>query len=119
MTKQHPGIQVIFFGGFLILCGALGYLSNPEKAKTALMSGGSFGALSILWGVWFLRGGQRAPWIAATITTSLLAVVFTWRSVVTWIAVSEGEPKLFAATLITAMLIAAILMLRSLLRKRV
>ena len=37
-------------GLFLIAMGAAGYLSNPEKAATALMSGGTFGALSMLWG---------------------------------------------------------------------
>lgn len=42
---------LILYGAFLIVIGLLGYLSNPEKAKTALMSGGTFGALSILWGV--------------------------------------------------------------------
>ena len=42
--------------GYLIVMGLVGYLSNPEKAKTALMSGGTFGALSILWGVLGARG---------------------------------------------------------------
>ena len=36
---------LILYGGGLIVLGLLGYLSNPEKAKTALMTGGTFGAL--------------------------------------------------------------------------
>ncbi|MEQ9825611.1 MAG: hypothetical protein ABQ298_14590 [Puniceicoccaceae bacterium] len=114
----HPGIALLCFGSFLIVCGLLGYLSNPAAAKTALISGGSFGSLSILWGIWFLRGGRRAAWMAATGTTVLLLAAFSWRSVVTWMAVSEGEPKRFAAVLITSMLLASVLMLTVLLRKR-
>ena len=41
---------MIAYGLFLIAMGAAGYLSNPEKAATALKSGGTFGALSMLWG---------------------------------------------------------------------
>lgn len=50
MNSKTAG-YLIFYGAFLIFMGLLGYLSNPEKAKTALMSGGTFGVLSILWGV--------------------------------------------------------------------
>ncbi len=55
MSVKTAG-YLILYGAFLIGCGALGYWSNPEKAKTALMSGGTFGALSILWGVLGARG---------------------------------------------------------------
>lgn len=89
---------------FLIVMGLLGYLSNPEKAKTALMSGGTFGALSILWGVLGARG-VRWSRPAAIVTTGLLAVVFAWRASVGWLAVLGGKSeKLFAAVLITTML---------------
>jgi len=50
MNTKAAG-YLIFYGGLLVLAGLAGYLSNPEKAKTALISGGTFGALSILWGV--------------------------------------------------------------------
>lgn len=49
------------FGAFLFLCGLAGYLSNPVAAKTALMSGSVFGALSILWG--FLLGKSDHGWV--------------------------------------------------------
>src|SRR5688572_15499757 len=109
---------LIFYGAFLILCGLLGYLSNPEKAKTALMSGGTFGALSIIWGV---LGARGVKWSlpAALATTGLLALVFAWRASVGWLAVIDGKrEKLFAASLITLMLAASALMLLCLLKAR-
>ena len=44
MNTQAAG-YLILYGGFLIVMGLAGYLSNPEKAKTALMSGGTFGEI--------------------------------------------------------------------------
>jgi len=107
---------LILYGGFLVLMGVLGYLSNPEKAKTALMTGGTFGALSILWGVLGARG-VRWSLPAALVTTGLLALVFTWRASVGWLAVLDGKTgKLFAASLITVMLAASAVMLPALFR---
>ena len=117
MNMKTAG-YLIFYGMFLIVMGLLGYLSNPEKAKTALMSGGTFGALSILWGVL----GARGVWWsrpAAIVTTGLLAVVFAWRASVGWLAVLGGKSeKLFAAVLITTMLAGSALMLLGLLKAR-
>jgi len=56
--------------------GLLGYLSNPEKAKTALMSGGTFGALSIVWGVLGARG-FRWSLPAALATTGIYTRAYT------------------------------------------
>ena len=115
MNMKTSGYLIIY-GCFLIVMGLLGYLSNPEKAKTALMSGGTFGALSILWGV---LGARGVRWIApaALVTTSLLALVFAWRAIVGWLAVLDGNSeKLFAASLITVMLAASVLMLPGLIR---
>ncbi len=117
MNSKTAG-YLIFYGAFLIFMGLLGYLSNPEKAKTALMSGGTFGALSILWGV-LERNGIGGYNKAATLTTGLLSLVFAWRSTKSWQAVSEGKSeKLFAAILITVMLVGSVLMLLCLLRAR-
>jgi uncharacterized membrane protein (UPF0136 family) len=83
--------------------GVAGYLSNPEKAATALMSGGVFGSLSVVWGWLMTRGLGWARW-AALATTAFLLIIFTWRSTVSWGAVADGQSeKLFAAVLITAM----------------
>lgn len=98
------GKVVIAYGLFLALIGVLGFLSNPEKAKTALLSGGTFGLLSIAWGVLLVRG-VRWAWGAAVATTVLLSGVFLWRASVGWLAVSGGQgEKRTAAILITVML---------------
>ncbi len=109
---------LMFYGNFLISMGLLGYLSNPEKAKTALMSGGTFGALSILWGVLGARG-VRWSLPAAWVSTGLLTLVFAWRASVGWLAVLDGKSeKIFAAVLITAMLVGSVLMLLALTQAR-
>jgi hypothetical protein len=107
---------MIFYGAFLMVMGLLGFLSNPEKAKTALMSGGTFGLISILWGVLGARGFRWSR-LAAIVTTGLLTVVFVWRASVGWLTVINGNrEKLFAASLITLMLAASVPMLLRLLK---
>jgi uncharacterized membrane protein (UPF0136 family) len=101
------GRWFVGFGIFLILCGVAGYLSNPAGAKTALISGGMFGGLSTLWGVLMLRGVAWAR-VAAWVSTLVLVAAFAWRSIAGWMAYAAGEPKLFAASLITLMLVAAL-----------
>lgn len=115
MNTKTAG-YLILYGGFLILMGVLGYLSNPEKAKTALMSGGTFGALSIVWGV---LGARDVRWsrLAAIVTTGFLALIFSWRATVGWMAVMDGKSeKLFAASLISVMLAGSVVMLVALVR---
>ena len=117
MNTKTAG-YLILYGAFLIFMGLLGYGSNPEKAKTALMSGGTFGALSIFWGVLGARG-VRWSLPAAWVTTGLLTLVFAWRASVGWLAVLDGKSeKLFAAVLITAMLVGSVLMLLGLSQAR-
>lgn len=109
------GNWMIGYGFFLIAMGAAGYLSNPEKAATALMSGGTFGALSILWGWLMSRGIVWSRW-AAGATTALLLVVFSWRASVSWSVFAGGaSEKLTAAILITLMGTASLAMLALLL----
>ena len=117
-NRNKIGRWYVGFGIFLIACGLAGYASNPVAAKTALMSGGTFGTLSAFWGFWILKGGRLLALLAACLTTLILCAAFTWRSVVSWQAYSEGEPKLFAAALITGMLFAAVSSLAQLLRSR-
>jgi hypothetical protein len=107
MTK-NLGTWMIGYGGFLIAIGVIGYLSNPEKAATALASGGTFGALSIAWGV-LLRRGKGWARRGALATTGFLTAVFAWRATVSWLAVQGGQSeKLFAAVLITSMGVASL-----------
>ena len=110
------GKGMIAYGLFLIAIGAAGYLSNPEKAATALMSGGTFGALSILWGWLMSRGVGWSLW-AASATTTLLLIVFAWRASVSWMAFAGGaSEKLTAAILITLMGAASLAMATALFR---
>ncbi len=102
------GTWLVGYGAFLIAVGVAGYLSNPEKAATALLSGGTFGALSIAWGL-LLRRGRAWAGTAALVTTGLLSLVFAWRATAGWLAVSGGHPeKRVAAALVTAMLVASV-----------
>jgi uncharacterized membrane protein (UPF0136 family) len=106
------GNWMIGYGAFLIAMGIAGYLSNPEKAATAMLSGGTFGTLSMAWGA-LLRRGHSWARRGALATTGLLAVVFTWRASVGWLAVHAGHSeKLVASVLISAMLIASLATLR-------
>lgn len=110
------GNWLLGYGAFLVAIGIAGYLSNPEKAATALISGGTFGALSVGWGV-LLRTGRAWARTGAIATTGFLALVFAWRSIASWLAFMNGQAgKLVAASLITAMLLASVLTLAVLLR---
>lgn len=109
---------LIAYGAFLILVGLAGYLSNPEKAKTALMSGGTFGLINIALGVLAGRGWRFAVPGALTLSC-LLGAVFTWRTIVTWQAYADGNSnKLVAALLISSMLVATIAVAGYLIRAR-
>jgi hypothetical protein len=109
---------VVIYGVFLMAVGVTGFLSNPEKAKTALISGGLFGSLSIGWGLLMAKGFGWARWGALGMT-AFLSLIFGWRAWAGWAAVSAGEPKQTAAMLITSMLVASLLLLPFLIRGRV
>lgn len=112
------GWWMVCYGVFLIAMGLAGYASNPEKAKTALMSGGTFGALSILWG-WLMTRGLGWSHGAALGTTVFLLAVFTWRASVSWMALAGGAAeKLVPAVLITLMGLASLAMATTLWNRR-
>lgn len=115
--RDNPGRWLIGYGLFLLAMGTAGYLWNPEKAVTALLSGSAFGGLSMLWGWLCLRGSAWSRWAALT-TTGLLVVVFCWRATVGWMAVAAGAPeKRVPAILITAMGLASLAMLSRLINR--
>ncbi len=116
IDRMNNSRWLIGYGIFLFVCGLAGFLSNPAAAKTALISGSLFGGLSILWGVLLGKGLGFAKWVALVMTL-LLCGVFGWRSTAGWQAVSEGEPKAFAATLITLMLLGSLATVVKLLRR--
>jgi hypothetical protein len=107
---------LIAYGLFLFLMGLLGYLSNPEKAATALKSGGLFGGLSLLWALGWATG-RRWALGGALATLVLVTLAFIWRSTVAWLAFVGGDAdKLVAACLISAMLVASLIVLPRVLR---
>jgi len=113
---RRLGNWLLGYGAFLVAVGVVGFLSNPEKAATALVSGGTFGALSVAWGL-LLRSGREWARTGAMATTGLLCLVFAWRSTASWLAVLGGRSeKVVAASLITAMLVASVWTLVILLR---
>jgi uncharacterized membrane protein (UPF0136 family) len=118
LSMKRIAIALSAYGSFLILTGLTGYLSNPEKAKTALLSGGTFGLLHIALG-WLAHRGWRASSRVALGTAGLLGGVFVWRTTVTWMAVAGGHPeKRTAALLITGMLTATVAIIVFLVRSR-
>ena len=109
--KNSFGKWMIAYGLFLCAMGLAGYLSNPEKAKTALMSGATFGGIAVILGLLAQRG---FTWTrgAGLVLSTLLSGVFIWRASVSWMAVASGQSeKLTAALLITAMGLASVAML--------
>jgi len=109
---------LICYGLFLILAGLAGFLSNPEKAKTALMSGGTFGLIQIGVGLIARKGWKPARGLGIGIC-AFLALTFTWRSLVGWMAVAGGQSeKLFAASLISVMLLASLAAITLLLKQK-
>ena len=107
---QFTGKWYVGYGIFLIVCGVAGFLSNPEAAKTALITGSFFGSLAIIVGVLLKKefGWARIPALGLTL---LLIAAFSWRSFVSWQDVARGDPKLFAAILISSMLVASLISL--------
>ena len=109
---------MIAYGAFLIAMGTIGYLSNPGKAATALLSGGTFGALSMVLGVLLRRGVAVARWGA--IGTTALADTRGVQLACDGRLALEFSPvtpeKLVAAMLISTMDVATVVMLVVLLR---
>jgi uncharacterized membrane protein (UPF0136 family) len=117
-SKRSLAAWIIGYGLFLAVIGLLGFMSNPEKARTALISGGTFGALSIVWGVLTALRMAWAP-AAAMVTTGFLLVIFTWRASAGWLAYFGGETdKVVAASLISTMWLGSVVLLTVLFRDR-
>lgn len=117
MNTQTSGYLVIF-GTFAILLGVIGYMTHPEKAITALLSGGGFGALFVLWGILGAKGVRWSK-LAALLTAALLSAACGWRASLGWLSVANGQSeKTFASLIITLMLGVAVAMLVFLLKDR-
>jgi hypothetical protein len=122
--NKPTGQWIINYGIFLLAMGGLATMYDPvtgqfgfnPAAKTALISGGVCGGLSIIWGI-LVRVGFSWARVAAFVTTFLFSLAFIWRAFMGWRAFAGGQSeKWFAATLITAMLIASVVLMRFLLK---
>jgi hypothetical protein len=77
-----------FYGIFLITCGIVAVIFIGSKAKTALMSGGMSGLLSILIAYFIGKGSGYAP-VFGIILPAALFIVFAWRSTKTLFRIFE------------------------------
>jgi hypothetical protein len=117
MNTMNAGYLVIV-GIFVILLGAVGFVTHPEKAYTSLMFGGGFGALFVLWGILGAKG-LRWSKTAALLTASVLSAACAWRASLGWLALANGQSeKVFASLLITLTLAVSMIMLVMLLKER-
>ena len=118
LTRGQAGSYLVVFGIFLILLGVIGHLTHPEQALTALVFGGGFGALWMLWGILGARG-VRWSWPAALATTALLLVACAWWASLSWLAVANGQAeRLFVSMIITLMFAVSASVLLLMLRAR-
>lgn len=123
----HPSARWLLAYGTFLFCVALAAVMYDPKigkigfnpaAKTALISGGVCGGVSILWGL-LLFGARSWPTRAAMVTTTLFLAAFVWRSSVSWMAVAAGaSEKWYAGSLITLMAVASLALLLLLIRQR-
>ena len=81
-------INIIFYGFFLITCGVGSVLFIGIRAKTALLSGGTSGMISILVGYFYSLHNIPLTIIAVLIPLALF-IVFSWRSAKTFFKLIE------------------------------
>ena len=79
---------LLFYGCFLILCGIAAVIFIGLKAKTALISGGTSGAIAIILSYLIFEGTAAAVW-GGIVLSLLLFCVFSWRSTKTLFAIFE------------------------------
>mgnify|MGYP006272125433 FL=1 len=102
-TRRSFGVTLYIYGLFLLAIGLLGFANNPAGAKTALISGGVFGGIHLIWGFLWNRSRDLAS-KGALVTLILVLVASTWRSWASWQAYFGGDSsKFFVALLLTAM----------------
>jgi hypothetical protein len=77
-----------FYGLFLITCGIVSVIFIGSKAKTALISGGVSGLLSVLI-AYFIGKGSGYAAIFGIILPGALFIVFAWRSIKTLFRIFE------------------------------
>lgn len=91
MTSAYLAPTLLFYGIFLISCGIVSVIFIGMKAKTALVSGGMSGAISLVLAYLAWTGFVAASWIGIGLSFALL-IVFSWRSTKTLLKVLELIP---------------------------
>ncbi len=101
--RRSFAVTLYAYGLFLLAIGIAGYVNNPEGAKTALISGGVFGTVHLLW-AWLWNRRNRIARYGSGVTLVLVLAASTWRMTVSWQAFLGGdETKRLVAFLLTAM----------------
>ena len=77
-----------FYGLFLICCGITAVIFIGLKAKTALVSGGTSGLISLLIAYLISQDIQNAQW-AGLVLAFALFIVFSWRATKTLFSIFE------------------------------
>jgi hypothetical protein len=81
-----------FYGAFLITCGIVSVIFIGAKAKTALISGGTSGTISLLIG-YLISIDVSGAKLAGIILSLALLIVFSWRSTKTLFKIFELIPS--------------------------
>jgi hypothetical protein len=76
---QFAAYFLYAYGTFLLLCGIASVVFIGMKAKTALISGGMAGGVSLAV-AWLMAGGNAGAQVSAMIWPMALFCVFAWRS---------------------------------------
>eukprot|EP01112_Ceratiomyxa_fruticulosa_P003918 TRINITY_DN1423_c0_g1_i1.p1 TRINITY_DN1423_c0_g1~~TRINITY_DN1423_c0_g1_i1.p1 ORF type:complete len:129 (+),score=6.94 TRINITY_DN1423_c0_g1_i1:39-425(+) len=110
--------RLAYYAVFIAVMGIIGFLTNPAKAKSALISGLVSGGLCLVWSYLISNGSSNtSKWgcIAGFVSCLVLGFVFAWRAFLAWNSYLSGqEEKLVPAVLTSVMSLASAVTLPSL-----
>ena len=92
MNTQVLVHVLYFYGSFLIICGIISVIFIGLKAKTALISGGTSGGISLLTGYLISQQVHGAK-LAGVVFSIALFAVFAWRSTKTLFSIFDMIEK--------------------------
>jgi uncharacterized membrane-anchored protein YitT (DUF2179 family) len=92
MNSMFVPALLFYYGVFLIGCGITAVLLIGLKAKTALISGGTSGIITITIGH-FISQGEAWATIAGLVLCLFLFGIFCWRSAKTLFTVMDLIPQ--------------------------
>jgi hypothetical protein len=92
MNHQLLTALLYFYGAFLITCGIVSVTFIGAKAKTALISGGTSGIISLLIG-YLISIDVSGAKLAGIFLSLALLIVFSWRSTKTLFKIFELIPS--------------------------